>query len=79
MPPIEAMRLGTKVITTRCASIPEVTQDKAIYVDNPLDECEWASAVLNTDDSSQCADFECYNVEIITDQYLKLFQIVAGE
>lgn len=42
MPPIESMLVGKNVITTRCASIPEVTEDKAIYVEDPFDANEWA-------------------------------------
>jgi len=39
IPPLEAMQHGCPVITTRCASIPEVVGDAALYVnaDNPDD------------------------------------------
>lgn len=42
MPPIESMMVGKQVITTKCTCIPEVTENKAIYVDNPTDAIEWA-------------------------------------
>lgn len=42
MPPIEALGFGLPVVTTKCASIPEVTMGLATYVDNPLDTEEWA-------------------------------------
>lgn len=41
MPPVEAMLFHAPVITTKCASIPEVTQGKAVYVDDPYDVDEW--------------------------------------
>jgi glycosyltransferase involved in cell wall biosynthesis len=40
MPPVEAMGLGIPTITTRVTSLEEVTQKKAIYVDNPTDSEE---------------------------------------
>jgi len=41
MPPIEALMCGTSVITTRCASIPEVVGREAHYVDNPYSVDSW--------------------------------------
>ena len=45
MPPVEAMLLGATVVTTKCASIPEITQNKANYVEDPFDEREWVEDV----------------------------------
>lgn len=42
MPPIESLMVGKQVITTKCTCIPEVTENKAIYVDDPSDSNEWA-------------------------------------
>ena len=42
MPPVEALGLGLPTLTTRCASLPEVTLGKASYVDRPRDVEEWA-------------------------------------
>ena len=41
MPPVEAMLFHTPVITTKCTSIPEVTQGRALYVEDPYDADEW--------------------------------------
>lgn len=41
MPPVEAMMLGTPVITTRCTSIPEITQGCAEYVEDPKNIDDW--------------------------------------
>lgn len=48
MPPVEAMYKKIPTITTRCASLPEVTQDKAKYYLNPLDFKELAVEITNT-------------------------------
>lgn len=42
MPPIEAMAMGTPVLTTRCTSLEEVTGGLLNYVDDPMDCKEWA-------------------------------------
>lgn len=43
MPPIESLLVGKQVITTKCTCIPEVTENMAIYVNNPFDYYEWAN------------------------------------
>ena len=55
MPPIEAFRLGTKVVTTKCGSILEITEGKALYVDNPFNVEEWVEKMLHIDDYSFCS------------------------
>ncbi len=69
MPPIEAMLMGTRVITTRCASIPEVTQGKAVYVDDPYDVEEWIDKVINGV-MWETPDFSAYDPEQISRKYL---------
>lgn len=69
MPPIEAMLFKTRVITTRCASIPEVTQGKAIYVDDPYDVEEWIDKILNCY-SQETMDFSVYHPGRISKKYL---------
>lgn len=44
-PPLEAMRLGTPVVSTRCSSLPEVVGDAADYVD-PYDDAELSAALV---------------------------------
>ncbi len=41
MPPVEAIMCGTPVITTKCASIPEVVGNEAYYVDDPYSVGSW--------------------------------------
>lgn len=45
MPPIEAMRRGKRTVMTRCASLWEVTQGKAVYVNNPYSVAEWKEKI----------------------------------
>lgn len=73
MPPIEAMLFKARVITTRCASIPEVTQGKAVYVDDPYDEKEWIDKILHYY-SQETMDFSVYDPERISKRYLKFLQ-----
>ena len=46
MPPVEALGLGLPVVTTKCASLPEVTMGMARYVDDPLSADELAERML---------------------------------
>ncbi len=80
MPVIEALRLGTKVITTKCASLEEVSESKAIYVDNPFDENEWIQKInKNKDTIRQQYPFEKYNFENIAKQYIDLFKTICSQ
>lgn len=78
MPLIEAKRLGAKVITTKCASIPEVTMNKLMYVDDPFDAEEWARLVIDSNSiQSNEEKYEQYNPEKVASQYLSLFSEIA--
>ncbi|CCF84310.1 glycosyltransferase family 4 protein [Nitrolancea hollandica] len=46
MPPVEALGMGLPVLTTRCGSLPEVTQGLAAFVSDPLDAEEMADFIL---------------------------------
>lgn len=77
MPIIEAMRLGTKVLTTSCTSLKEVSHGMAIYVNNPFDEKEWVDKIcLHTAEKGSLVEFEQYNVDIVAQQYLDFFKTV---
>ena len=81
MPPIEALILGARVITTKCASIPEITDNICEYVDNPFDAAEWAQKVQQTVDSCQ-RDYsdkineliERYSITKVAQEYMELFK-----
>ena len=87
MPPVEAMMLSADVITTKCASIPEVTQNLATYVENPYDVNEWIEKMLESDavteesktnDSIKIEgerfDGSIYDKKTIATRYLDLFE-----
>ena len=79
MPVIEALELGANVITTKCASIPEVSQGKAIYVENPFDEKEWMNKICeNMNTENKPVHFREYELETVTKQYLNCFETVWG-
>lgn len=79
MPVVEAMELGANVITTKCASIPEVSHNLANYVDDPYDEKEWCKMIKNhVNDSVETIHFSEYELSNITSQYLKIFEEVVN-
>ncbi len=78
MPVIEAMKLGKKVITTKCTSIPEVSQGKAIYVEDPYSIQEWIDNIRMTEKenySTYCT-FREYDAFQIGRKYLEVFRDV---
>ena len=79
MPPVEALEIGARVITTKCASIPEVTNGFAFYIDEPFNENQWLEAInRNITSKKTIISFQQYNVSNIINSYLVLFsQIVS--
>lgn len=74
MPPIEALSLGSKVITTNCTSIPEVTKGKCDYVEDPFSEEQWIQKIQEVQDKkAEVITFEEYKDVNIARQYLDLF------
>lgn len=76
MPPIEAMLFGTIVITTNRSCIPEVTQNKANYVNDPYDIREWIHVMLNPKDKIKEIDFSVYDQMNLTMKYYRLLKDV---
>jgi len=74
MPVIESLMLGTPVITTKTTSIPEVSCNKAIYVDNPTDVNEWINAIVKNKPIKKRIEFPQYSVTHIAKQYIDLFK-----
>ena len=74
MPPIEAMMMGTPTVTTRCTSIPEVTQNRAIYVEEPKNAEEWVNKVRDAIGTSSCIDISEYEPKKIALQYLQVIK-----
>lgn len=75
MPPVEAMLFGTRVITTKCASIPEVTQNQALYVEDPYGVDDWIRKIRSEERMGDM-DFEAYASDKIAKRYLDLLRKV---
>lgn len=77
MPPIEAMSMGTPVITTRKTCLEEVTQGKAIYVEDPFCADEWIKKMRLTEKDGKAINFDCFDKKNIAKQYLHIFESVT--
>lgn len=72
MPPIEAMMLGTNVITTRCTSLYEVTQGKAMYIEDPYNIDEWINTMLIVPNKiNNNLNYCVYEKSFIAQKYLR--------
>lgn len=76
MPPVEALKLGVPTITTKKTSLYEVTQGKALYVNDPFDVKEWIIKIIEAQKLSKNSDllFEEYSLKNVTEKYLKIFK-----
>ena len=75
MPAVEAMFLGKPVLTTRCASIPEVTQNKANYVDDPYNVNEWIDKMIRLPEKSEDIDFMRYDELVVAKEYIRVINV----
>lgn len=80
MPPIEAKMLGSRVITTKCASLKEVTKNKCSYVNNPTNVNEWIKKIKEIQKERKKSEkFIEYDKKNIAREYLDLFYKVRDE
>lgn len=78
MPPIEAMRRGKRVVMTRETCLEEVTEGKAVYVEDPTDEAEWARKIKETEElPEKFEQFEQYQLLQVVRQYVETLEGVA--
>ena len=69
------MMCGAKVITTRCTCIPEVTQERAIYVNDPYSVAEWMEKIEESESySNEKIGFERYDKQIIAKEYIDILK-----
>ncbi len=74
MPPVEALEMGTPVVTTKCTALPEVTHGKCIYVEDPYSVEEWLNNVEKCDTINRKKhSFTEYGIDSITQSYLNCF------
>lgn len=72
MTPVEAMELGATVVTTKCTSIPEVTQGLCNYVDDPYDPAEWVRVMLSAVNRDSGLDLSRFSEEGRAEDYRRL-------
>lgn len=74
MPPIEAMRRGKRVVMTDKTCLKEVTQDKAVYVEEPYSVEEWMAKIeyaMSLEEEVQ--RFSEYDLREVVEQYVRVF------
>lgn len=75
MPPVEALMLGAKVISSKETSLLEVTQNKCKYVNDAYSENEWINSILEIQNlKAKKYKFKDYNYELVANEYLNLFE-----
>ncbi|MCM1118652.1 MAG: glycosyltransferase family 4 protein [bacterium] len=75
MPPIEAMRRGKRVVMTRKSCLEEVTQGKAVYVEDPYSVDEWSEKIDNALLLPPAREaFEQYELENVVKEYIRVFE-----
>lgn len=72
MPPIEAMKLGAPVVTSKMTSLGEVTCGKAMYVDDPTNAKQWIDVLIKGVKPVVDFDFSKYDITYIASQYLNV-------
>lgn len=77
MPPIEAICCNTSVITTRCACIPEITQQLANYVDDPYSVDNWIQVMKSVTNKNKDFDISPYIPQNVALEYLKIIRRMA--
>lgn len=82
MPPIEAMMRGKPVLTTKEASLYEVTEGAAYYVENPFNEKEWFEKVIETESRDRQINTMIHNnkysLDIVVKEYLEVLKDAAS-
>ena len=80
MPPVEAMYLGAKTITTKKTSLKEVTKGKCNYVNDPLSTKDWIKQIKKIQSARRVKyHFDDFDIENIARKYLDLFYEVNNE
>ncbi len=75
MPPIEAMRKGRRVVMTRETCLQEITEGKAVYVDDPYDVAKWVEKIAYARTLPPKEEkFEKYELEKIVGQYVEVLR-----
>lgn len=77
MPPIEALGLGARVVTTNKASLKEVTKGKCVYVEDPYNIDEWIDRIKYVQTKEgKVITFKDYEPLNIARKYIKAYKDV---
>ena len=75
MPPIEAMRRGKQVVMTRESCLEEVTEGKAVYVEDPYSVEQWIEKIAEAGRRPEKAEaFPQYALQNIVRQYVEVLR-----
>lgn len=75
MPPIEAMRKGKRVVMTKKSCLWEVTEGKAVYVEDPYSVEEWMEKITEAGKQPERVEaFEQYTLRNIVRQYVEVLR-----
>lgn len=78
MPPIEAMRKGKNVVMTKESCLYEVTEGRAVYVDNPKDVEEWIRKIQIAEKRpSKIERFDRYELRECVGQYMAQWEMAG--
>lgn len=79
MPPIEALRKGRVTVMSGRSCLEEVTQKKAVYVDDPFDPEEWERKIEDAlKKKGEKISFPEYEPEHVVEGYVNVFAIAAN-
>ncbi len=71
IPPIEALQKGKNVVMTQKSCLKEVTEGRAIYVDDPMNVEEWVEKIeVAQKKTARVEVFENYKLENVIKQYI---------
>jgi glycosyltransferase involved in cell wall biosynthesis len=85
--PLEAMACGVPIITSRVGGLMEVVDDAALFVENPLDENEWAAAMSQLVKDQVLREemrnkgikrAKCFSVKRAALQTLSLYELISS-
>lgn len=79
MPPVEAMRRGKNVVMTKESCLYEVTEGKAIYVEDPMDVEEWMVKIAAAEEKpARVEPFPRYELRESVRQYTAEWKLVQS-
>lgn len=79
MPPIEALRKGKVTVMSGRSCLEEVTQRRAVYVNDPFDTEEWERRIEEAfEKKGEKISFPEYEPEYVVESYVNVFAIAAN-